>query len=232
VLLEAELPGLDLKGLEIFVTGGNQLTIKGERKQAAPEKRAVAPAGTERGQVLADGDASLPGRSEKVEAKFENGVLTVRLTKHESARSRARSTSRQSEGGMSHERRERAEQRTRRGEGPGADARRRDVPAARGHLRDGSGADPGGRRTWVRPEDVDLRYDNGELLLHARTQARNADKQPLLGEYEVGDFHRVFRIDESIDSTKIEGECKNGVLTVHLPKVEAKKPRQINVKVV
>src|SRR5262245_42975388 len=84
----------------------------------------------------------------------------------------------------------------------------------------------------VRPEDVDLRYDNGELLLYARPQPRHTGKTALLGEYEVGDFHRVFRIDESIDSTKIEGECKNGVLTVHLPKVEAKKPRQINVKVV
>src|SRR5205807_3265412 len=30
VVLEAELPGLELKDLEIFVTGGNQLTLKGE----------------------------------------------------------------------------------------------------------------------------------------------------------------------------------------------------------
>jgi HSP20 family protein len=84
----------------------------------------------------------------------------------------------------------------------------------------------------VRPDDIDLRYENGELLLHARANARHADRTALLREYDVGDFHRAFRIDESIDSTKIEGECKNGVLTVHLPKVEAKKPRQINVKVV
>lgn len=84
----------------------------------------------------------------------------------------------------------------------------------------------------VRPEDIDLRYENGELLLHARAQPRQTGKTALLREYEVGDFHRAFRIDESIDSTKIEGECKNGVLTVHLPKVEAKKPRQISVKVV
>src|SRR5262245_53718017 len=32
VVLEAELPGLQLSDLEIFVTGGNQLTLKGERK--------------------------------------------------------------------------------------------------------------------------------------------------------------------------------------------------------
>ena len=52
----------------------------------------------------------------------------------------------------------------------------------------------------------------------------------LLAEYEEGDFYRVFTIHESIDSTRIEAECKNGVLTVHLPKVEAARPRQIAIK--
>ena len=36
--VEAELPGLNLKDLEIYVTGGNQLAIKGERKPNMPEK--------------------------------------------------------------------------------------------------------------------------------------------------------------------------------------------------
>src|SRR5689334_14655946 len=38
VHVEAELPGLNLNDLEIYVTGGNQLTIKGERKQELPDK--------------------------------------------------------------------------------------------------------------------------------------------------------------------------------------------------
>jgi len=82
----------------------------------------------------------------------------------------------------------------------------------------------------VRPEDVELRYDKGELMLTGRVQPRHAGKQFLLQEYEVGDFYRAFSIHESIDSTKIEAECKNGLLTVHLPKVEAARPRQITVK--
>jgi HSP20 family protein len=49
-------------------------------------------------------------------------------------------------------------------------------------------------------------------------------------EFEVGDFYRVFSIHESIDAGRIEAECKNGVLTVHLPKVEAARPRQISVR--
>jgi HSP20 family protein len=82
----------------------------------------------------------------------------------------------------------------------------------------------------VRPEDVDLRYEQGELVLHARVRPRNGQKRMLLQEYEDGDFYRAFTIHESINSTRIEAESKNGVLVVHLPKAEAARPRQINVR--
>ena len=82
----------------------------------------------------------------------------------------------------------------------------------------------------VKPEDVDLRYEQGELVLHGRCQARQPERGALLNEYEVGDFYRAFTIHESIDSNRISAECKNGVLTVHLPKAEAAKPKQIQIK--
>jgi HSP20 family protein len=88
VLLEAELPGLDLKDLEIFVTGGNQLTVKGERKQAAPEKALWHRQERSVGKFSRTLALPFPVDPERVEAKFENGVLAVRLTKHESARPR------------------------------------------------------------------------------------------------------------------------------------------------
>lgn len=82
----------------------------------------------------------------------------------------------------------------------------------------------------VRSEDVELRYENGELLLHARVQPRQYQGNLLLAEYDQGDYYRAFTVHESIDSSRIEATCKNGVLTVHLPKVEAVKPRKINVR--
>jgi HSP20 family protein len=82
----------------------------------------------------------------------------------------------------------------------------------------------------VRPEDVDLRYEKGELVLHGRVSPRENRPGALLQEYEEGDFYRAFNIHESIDASRISAECKNGVLTVHLPKVEAARPRQIKVK--
>jgi HSP20 family protein len=82
----------------------------------------------------------------------------------------------------------------------------------------------------VRPEDVDLRYEQGELLLHGRVKLRHTGETFLLREYEEGDFYRAFTIHESIDSSRIEAECKNGVLVVHLPKTEEAKPRRISVQ--
>jgi HSP20 family protein len=82
----------------------------------------------------------------------------------------------------------------------------------------------------VRPQDVDLRYEQGELVLHGRVQPRPGSGTFLLREYEVGDFYRAFNIHESIDGSRIEAEFKNGVLTVHLPKVEAARPRQMYVR--
>jgi HSP20 family protein len=82
----------------------------------------------------------------------------------------------------------------------------------------------------VSPDDVELRYENGELILHGRVKPRHREENYLLQEYEEGDFYRAFSIHESIDAGRIEAECKNGVLIVHLPKVEQARARQITVR--
>ena len=82
----------------------------------------------------------------------------------------------------------------------------------------------------VKPADVDLRYENGELVLHGRCESRQLERGALLNEYEVGDFYRAFTVGESIDGSKISADFKNGVLTIHLPKMEKAKPRQITVR--
>jgi HSP20 family protein len=83
----------------------------------------------------------------------------------------------------------------------------------------------------VRPADVDLRFEQGELTLKGKVQPREANGQMLFGEFEVGDFQRVFQIPDTIDAGKIDAEFKNGVLIVTLPKQEAAKPKQVPIKV-
>jgi HSP20 family protein len=89
VCVEAELPGQDLKDLEIYVTGGNQLTVKGQRKQATAESKGVWHR-QERGfgQFSRTLTLPFPVDADKVEARLENGVLKLKLAKHESARPR------------------------------------------------------------------------------------------------------------------------------------------------
>jgi HSP20 family protein len=81
----------------------------------------------------------------------------------------------------------------------------------------------------VMPEDVDVRFENSELTLRGRRTPRTMGR-PWLWEYEAGGFHRVFRVAENIAAEKIACDLKNGVMTVHLPKVEAVKPRRISVR--
>lgn len=82
----------------------------------------------------------------------------------------------------------------------------------------------------VQPEDLDIRFEGGQLTIHGKVPQRQENVQYLLSEYGVGDFQRSFTIGETIDSSKIEAELRDGVLSVHLPKTEESKPRRIEVK--
>lgn len=80
--------------------------------------------------------------------------------------------------------------------------------------------------------DIDVSFENGQLTIHARVADRQpADTNYLLREYGTGDFYRTFQVSEAIDANRITAEYSAGVLTLHLPKVEAVRPRRINVEV-
>lgn len=73
----------------------------------------------------------------------------------------------------------------------------------------------------VAPQDVDIRFDKGELTVVGR--------RPAGRHYEASSYQRNFRVDDTIAADRITAELKNGVLTIHLPKVEAVKPKRITV---
>jgi HSP20 family protein len=82
----------------------------------------------------------------------------------------------------------------------------------------------------VAPDSIDIQYERGELTIRGRVNSGAEQQNFLLNEYGVGDFYRVFQLGEGVDNARISAEIANGVLTVHLPKVERVKPRKIEVR--
>jgi HSP20 family protein len=74
----------------------------------------------------------------------------------------------------------------------------------------------------VRPEDVDVRFEKGELAFNGRRQAG--------GEFGSMSYHRTFAVADTVAADRITAELKTGVLAIHLPKIEAVKPKRIAVK--
>lgn len=82
----------------------------------------------------------------------------------------------------------------------------------------------------VTADNLEIEFENDQLVIHGRVAERGDDRKQLYAEYAVGDFHRSFTIGETIDPSKISAHVSGGVLTVHLPKNERVKSRRIEVK--
>lgn len=88
VKIEAELPGMDEKDIDIRISG-NVLTLKGEKKQEREERNGNYYR-MERSYGSFHREIMLPAEVEedKAEAFFKKGVLTIRLPKKPEAQSK------------------------------------------------------------------------------------------------------------------------------------------------
>lgn len=84
------------------------------------------------------------------------------------------------------------------------------------------------------PDDVDVRFDEGRLVISGerKTEEKKEDENAVRTERFHGKFERSFVLPGAVKEDKINASCKNGVLTVTVPKAEAspeKKGRKIPV---
>jgi HSP20 family protein len=85
---------------------------------------------------------------------------------------------------------------------------------------------------WTR-EQVSINFENQTLTLSGKRELQNGDgRQYHRVEGFYGQFSRSFTVPGIVDAGRVEAGLKDGLLTVHLPKREEAKPRQIEVKTV
>lgn len=78
---------------------------------------------------------------------------------------------------------------------------------------------------------VEAHFEDGVLTIRAAVPPRQPESTRwLVREYGVGAWERTFRIGEGIDANRIEAVCRDGVLTLTLPKSESLRPRKIEVR--
>ena len=92
---------------------------------------------------------------------------------------------------------------------------------------------------FVRAELPGLKADELEISASGNTLAISGERKIALEgetvryhrrEREAGTFSRVISLPGEVDSDRINAELKDGILTIHVPKAEKAKPKQISVK--
>ena len=82
-------------------------------------------------------------------------------------------------------------------------------------------------------EDIEVSVENSTLVLKGEKKLDTEVKEENYRRIErtYGTFHRSFTLPNTVDTSRIGAEFKNGVLTVKLPFREEAKPRTISVDV-
>jgi HSP20 family protein len=81
----------------------------------------------------------------------------------------------------------------------------------------------------VNKEGLEISLEGNELTFTGRRHDEVQNLELVYRESTKRDYRRVFVLDPTIDSAKIEAKMENGVLRLHLPKAEKVKPRRITV---
>jgi HSP20 family protein len=85
----------------------------------------------------------------------------------------------------------------------------------------------------MQEKDIDVRVENNTLTIRGERKFSNEAHQDnyLRVERAYGTFTRSFSLPNVIKTEGIRAEYQNGVLSVHMPKREESKPKQVKISV-
>ena len=81
----------------------------------------------------------------------------------------------------------------------------------------------------VKPESVDITLEGDTLTIKGERPAPLENVDYALQERPYGKFLRTLNINIPVDADKAEAKYENGLLTLSIPKVQAAKPKTIQV---
>jgi HSP20 family protein len=86
----------------------------------------------------------------------------------------------------------------------------------------------------VRTEDLDVQANGNRITVSGKREEEKEEKDATTYRLErsYGSFTRSFTLPEAIDSSKINAELKNGVLTLNVPKKVVQPATSVKVKAV
>ena len=79
-------------------------------------------------------------------------------------------------------------------------------------------------------ESMNVSFEDGVLSVHATVPPRSLPGRQLVQEYGIGDYRRSFRLGDGFDASQISADYRKGVLTIHVPRLAAVRPRKIEVR--
>lgn len=105
-------------------------------------------------------------------------------------------------------------------------------PAVNVWANEGEGIVVSAELPGIDPEDLDISVTADTLTI---TGSRTPDELPDGAQYHRRErycdaFSRTVQLPYTVNTDKVEASAENGVLKVTLPRAEAEKPRQIEVK--
>lgn len=83
----------------------------------------------------------------------------------------------------------------------------------------------------VKKENINIRLETNTLEVDAKIDFSPYENlTPVYTEYNVGHFARRFTVSNIIDTSKIDANLADGVLTLTLPKAPEAQPRKIEIR--
>jgi len=85
----------------------------------------------------------------------------------------------------------------------------------------------------LQDQDIDVRVENNMLTIRGERKFEKdvTEDNYLRVERAYGSFMRSFSLPNTVSSESIRAEYRNGVLTLHMAKLEESKPKQIKISV-